>query len=142
MESENRGYVVNYYTTANGTKLTRDELSDRILKLLDGGGMTCGNIARSLKLTKQSIYNVMNYMMQKHFVVKSKGEENVFIYSKVKECLLADLLYPKAEEIEDLFIIKGRMTKYASEFKDRRSGTKRNDFAYSNHYLNSVYYGD
>lgn len=138
MESENRGFIVNYYTTANGTKLTREELSDRILKLLDGGGMTCGNIARTLKLTKQSIYNVANWMIQNHFIIKTKGEENVYTYSKIKECLLADLLYPKAEDIEKLFIIKGRITKHQSDFKDRSSGTKRNNFAYTTHHLNVV----
>jgi len=138
MASENSGFIVNYYTTANGTKLTREELSDRILNLLDGGGMTCGNIARSLKLTKQSIYNVANWMIQNHFIVKTKGDENVFVYSKIKECLLADLLYPKAEDIEKMFIIKGKITKYAADFKNRRSGTKRNDFTYTTHPLNTI----
>ena len=33
MGSENRGFIVSHYTTFNGTKLTRQELAERILKL-------------------------------------------------------------------------------------------------------------
>ena len=58
MESKNRGFIVSHYTTGNGTKLTRDEVGERILNLLGGSALTCGDIARTLKLPKECIYNV------------------------------------------------------------------------------------
>ena len=122
MGSENRGFIVSHYTTFNGTKLTRQELSEKILKLLDSGGSTCGNLARTLKVTNQAIYNVTHNMIQEKILTKFKDKQGIYVYRKVKECLLADLFYPTPQEVEKMFKIKGRQVRKAEQGTSKSSG--------------------
>ena len=137
MLADKKGFIVNYYTTANGIKLTREQLAERILALLNKGALNCGNIARTLKLTKQSIYNVAAYMIQKKMITKYKGDSGVYMYRKLKECLLADLLYPSPEEVEKKFKIKSRQ-RYRPEDGTSKGFGKGGINPYTDHYLNSV----
>ena len=108
MESENRGFIVSYYTTGNGTKLTRDEVGERILERLNEGPETCGNLGRSLKIRKESLYNVLAWLWHNKMVTKKKNDRGIFEYSNVKSCALSDLFYPTPEQVEKQFKIKSR----------------------------------
>ena len=124
METKDRRLIVNYYTTLNGVQLTRDELGERIMNLLGGGSFTCGEIARTLKVTKQSIYNVMEHMMKNNNIVKSRNDNGIFEYRKFRDCLLAQLFYPSPEEIEKQFKIKGRQVHKTEQGRSLSSGSK------------------
>lgn len=138
MEGENRGFIVNYYTTGNGTKLTRHEVAERILKMLEGGGLTCGNLARNLKLNKQAIYNVTAYMLQNKSIGKYKNDKGIYEYRKVQDCLLAQLFYPSPEEVEKRFKIKGRTVRKVDQGTTKSHGYKHNNIHYNGSYYDSI----
>jgi len=124
MESESRRLVVNSYTTHNGVQLTRGELGKRVMNLIGGGSFTCGEIARTLKVTKQSIYNVMEDLMKTGDIVKSKNDNAINEYRKVQDCLLAQLFYPSPEEIEKQFNIKSRQVYKIEQGRSISYGSK------------------
>lgn len=137
MESKDRGFVV---TTFNGIKLTREELKKRILKALDGGAMTCGNLARFLKVTNQTIYNNAQYMIKDGTIIKYKDKKGIYTYGKIKECLLAELLYPKPEDIVKQFKIKGVTHRRVEDGTSKGSGSQK--ISYGDSYYNSVHWGE
>lgn len=125
MASENTGFIVNQYTTMNGTKITRAELIDRIMNHLGSGPKTCGDLARLIKIQKQAIYNVLAWLDTHKEISKKKSEtKNVLEYYKSKECLLADLLSPKPLDIEKQFKIKGRKKFHIDKGTSKSSGAK------------------
>ena len=139
MASQNRGFIVNYFTTFNGTKLTREEFEERLLKLLDGGAMTCGNIARFLKVTNQTIYNVTHNMIKDGIVIKYKDRQGIYMYAKVKECLLAELFYPKPEDMEKIFKVNGVTHRKIDDGTSKGYGGQ--NITYNNSNYDSVYWG-
>lgn len=140
MESKNRGFIVNYYTTFNGTKLTREEFEERLLKLLHGGAMTCGNIARIMKVTNQTIYNITHYMIKDGTVIKYKDKQGIYMYAKVKECLLAELLYPKPEDMEKIFKVNGVIHRKIDDGTSKGYGGQ--NITYGDSYYNIVHWGE
>lgn len=139
MESKDRGFIVAHYTTGNGTKLTRDQVAQRIDKLLDKGSMTCGTIARTIKIRKETLYNVLAFMIQTKMITKHKNDRGLYEYRKIKECLLAEMFYPSPAEIEKKFKILGRK-RYRPEDGTARSFGRGGINPYAENYLNSVYW--
>lgn len=141
MSVEKKGFILSHYTTANGTLLTREELSKRILDLIDKNGhMTCGDIARTLKLTNQAIYNCTAHLLRDDILVRKRDKKNIYTYSKVQHCLLSDLFYPKPEDVEKQFKVKGKKTRTVNEGSSKGSGGQK--ISYSGSYYNSVYWGE
>jgi len=136
---EKTGFIVNYYTTGNGTKLTRDQVGDRILEKLNSGPQTCGNLARTLKIRKESLYNVLAWLYNSRLVTKRKGDRGIYEYSSVKNCALSELFYPSPEEVEKQFKIKGRK-RYRPEDGTSKGFGRGGISPYSDHYLNSVFW--
>jgi predicted transcriptional regulator len=140
MSVEKKGFINNYYTTGNGTKLTREELTKKILDLIDKNGhMTCGNIARTLKLTNQAIYNCTAHLLRDDILVRRRDKQNIYTYSKVEQCLLSDLFYPRPEDVEKQFKIKGKKTRTVNQGSSKGSGTK--GVVYNGSYYDSVEVG-
>ena len=133
---EKKSFIVSHYTTLNGTKLTRDQVGDRILEKLNNGPMTCGNLARILKLTNQSIYNVLAWLWNAKMVTKKKGDRGIYEYSKIKDCLLSKLFYPTPDQVEKQFKILGRK-QYKVENGTSKGFGGKGVTKYSEHYLNS-----
>lgn len=139
MESEKRGFIVTYYVTNNGTKLTRDELAERALEKLKTGPETCGSLARILKIRKESLYNVLAWLYNAGMVTKKKGDRGIYEYSSVKNCALSELFYPTPEEVEKQFKILGRK-RYRPEDGTAKGFGRGGITPYSDHYLNSVFW--
>ncbi len=137
MDGENRGFIVNYYTTSNGTKLTREQVADRIMEKLNFGPMTCGHIARTLKLRKESLYNVLAWMWNQKMLTKKKGDRGVYEYANIKDCLLSELFYPTPDEVEKQFKILGRK-QYKVENGTSKGFGGKGITKYSEHYFNSI----
>mgnify|MGYP005994835077 CR=1 FL=1 len=136
MLADKKGFIVNYYTTGNGTKLTRDQVGDRILDHLKSGPQTCGTLARTLKIRKESLYNVLAWLWHNKMVTKKKGERGIYEYSSVKNCALSDLFYPTPEQVEKQFKIKGRKSYTVKDGTSKSSG-RGGINPYADHYLNS-----
>ena len=133
---EKKSFIVSHYTTLNGTKLTRDQVGDRILEKLNNGPMTCGNLARILKLKKQSIYNVLAWLWNAKMVTKKKGDRGIYEYFKVQDCLLSKLFHPTPDQVEKQFKIKGRKSYTVKDGTSKSSGRKGIS-PYTESYLNS-----
>jgi len=140
MASEGTGFIVNYYITGNGIKLTREQVAERIMDKLDYGSMTCGQIARNLKLRKESLYNVLAWMWNKKMLTKKKGDKGIYEYCKVKECLLSQLFHPTPEQIEKQFKIKNRKHYHIEDGTSKGYGGQ--NITYGNSHYNSVYWGE
>jgi sugar-specific transcriptional regulator TrmB len=140
MASENTGFIVNYYTTSNGTKLTREQVAERIIEKLNNSPMTCGNIARILKLRKESLYNVLAWMWNQKMVTKKKGDRGIYEYSNIKDCLLSKLFHPSPEEVEKQFKIKDRKHRTIEDGTSKGSGGQK--ISYGESHYNSVYWGE
>lgn len=141
VESKNRGFIVTYYTNFNGTKITRDELVKRINNYLLYGPKTISEIAQHLKLSSGSTTNVLVYMLDNEMIKKSKPANGRYIYSRVTECLLAELFLPSPEEVEKMFKIKDRK-KYTVENGTSKSSGGGHKVVYNDSYFNSVYWED
>lgn len=139
MLAEKTGFIVNYYTTGNGTKLTRDQLGDRILEKLNIRPETCGSLARILKIRKESLYNVLAWLYNNKMVTKKKGDRGIYEYSSVKSCALSELFYPSPEQVEKQFKILGRK-RYRPENGTAKGFGRGGITPYSDHYLNSVFW--
>lgn len=136
-------YAPDYVFIAQGKKLKRKQLVDLILELLKEGPKTIPMLQKELEMDMQQFRNFHRWMVNNDFIMNTgKKKGDFFLYKIYRECLLAELLYPSPKQIHDQFKIKGSIRKKAEDFKNRKSGTQRNAFAYSNHYLNSVYYAD
>ena len=58
-----------------------------------------------------------------------------FLYKSRYDCLLAELLTPKVEEVEKAFKVKGKTIKKVEDFKNHSLGYKPNNINFgSSHY--------
>ena len=140
MASKDTGFIVNYYTTGNGTKLTREQVADRIIEKLNSGPMTCGQIARNLKLRKESLYNVLAWMWNQKMLTKKKGDRGIYEYANVKDCLLSQLFYPTPDQVEKQFKIKSRKNYHIENGTSKGFGGQK--ITYGDSHYNSVYWGE
>ena len=140
MASKDTGFIVNYYTTGNGTKLTRDQVADRIMEKLNSGPMTCGQIARNLKLRKESLYNVLAWMWNQKMLTKKKGDRGIYEYANVKDCLLSQLFYPTPAQVEKQFKIKDRKHYHIEDGTSKGYGGQK--ITYGDSHYNNVYWGE
>lgn len=140
MASKDTGFIVNYYTTGNGIKLTREQVADRIIEKLNYGPMTCGQIARNLKLRKESLYNVLAWMWNKKILTKKKGDKGIYEYSNVKDCLLSQLFYPTPAQVEKQFKIKDRKHYHIEDGTSKGYGGQK--ITYGDSHYNNVYWGE
>lgn len=141
MASQNRGFIITHYTNFNGTKFTRDELVIKINHYLSTGPKTISEIAQYLKMSSGSTTNVLVYMNDKEMIKKTKPANGRFLYSKVVECLLADMLSPSPEDVEKMFKINDRK-KYTVENGTSKSSGGGHKVVYNDSYFNPVYWED
>lgn len=115
LESQGRGFIVDYYTTHNGTKLTKLEIVNKIMKSLRESDKTGGQLGYELRLPNYAIYNVLYYMTRKDMVRKKslKGKPNIYTIEMKNDCLLHLYFYPPVDEIEKSFKVLGRKTYHA-----------------------------
>jgi|DEB0MinimDraft_3_1074331.scaffolds.fasta_scaffold04339_8 CTP-dependent riboflavin kinase len=140
VESKNRGFIVTYYTNFNGTKVTREDLVKKINDYLLYGPKTISQIAQHLKLSSGSTTNVLVYMVDNDMIKKTKPAEGKYLYSRVTECLLAEMFSPKPEDIEKMFKIKGRKKYTVDDGTSKSSGG--HGVTYSDSYYNLNYWED
>jgi hypothetical protein len=102
--------------------------------------MTCGQIARNLKLRKESLYNVLAWMWNQKMVTKKKGDKGIYEYCRVKDCLLSQLFYPTPAQVEKQFKIKDRKHYHIEDGTSKGYGGQK--ITYGDSHYNSVYWGE
>ena len=127
----------NYKYKLKERYVTRKEAIDALLKVLDGNELTREDIVQQTGLEEVHIHNIIQKMKDAGLIrVLDKKKDGRRLYTKHYECLLADLFFPSAEEIEKNFKIKSKTVRKVDQGTSKGSGTKQ-----SVTYTNSYYDG-
>jgi hypothetical protein len=100
---------VNYKYKLNGELVSRKEVIDACLKVLDGRKLTQQEIVQETGLDEIHIYNIMQKMRDNELIKVAVNKSNRFtLYTKRNDCLLAEMFYPTPKDIENQFTVKGK----------------------------------
>jgi len=121
----------------------RHEVIDMVLDCLKYENKTIPQMKKEINMSEEQLRNLLRYMRNSNLISNTgKKKGDFFLFEIYRDCLLAELLYPSPKKIEKQFKIKERKTRKVDDGTSKSSGTKMNNFVYSNHHLNSVYYSD
>lgn len=150
MASEDRKFIMknkyDYYDydyIVNGQKLKRKQVIDLILDCLMGKEKTIPEIIEETGIDKKYISNVLSVMKDQKLIINTKKRKKSFyLFKRYHECLLSEMLYPKAEDVVKLFKVKSVKRVKAEDGINKSMGGGHKINGYANHYFNSVYFGD
>ena len=141
MESKNRGFILTHYTDFNGKKWTRDEIAERVYDFLADGAKNVTQMSQKFKIKTSSLMNILAYMVDSEQIKKTKTVSGPYMYSKIKECLLAEMLLPSPDQVEKMFKIKDRKTYKVDDGTSKGFGGSVVD-PYKSSAIHSIYWGD
>lgn len=130
MASENRRPILKskydykvYFYDVNGKQYQRQEVVDMVLELLNGTSMTIKEISNELNIKEQSLTNLMKTMRENNLVTNTKLRRNgYYLFRTQSDCLLAQMLYPSADQVAKQFKVKGRTVRKAEQGTSKSSG--------------------
>ena len=140
MAAQGGGLVLTHYTDFNGKQWTREEVINKVDKILDGQGMTVAQLSQRTKIKITSLYNILDHMVKNQVVSKERlNTNNKYIFRKIQECMLASIFLPTPEQLEKQFKIIDRK-KYTVDDGTSKGFGRGSVYPYGSHYLNSVYW--
>lgn len=140
MAGKNRRFVVAEYKDANGKIWNKDQIANKILNYISDGGRTVSQMAQRFKLKASAINAVLSYMHHHNIVNKDRiNMTSRFVYTKAKDCLLSELLYPSARDIEKKFKVKSVIRRTVDDGTSKGFGYKGFEMG-GQHYLSSVFW--
>lgn len=150
MASEDRGSVMknkydyqDYDYIVNGQKLKRKQVIDLVLDCLTGTEKTIAEIVEETGIDKKYMGNIISVMKDQKLIMNTmKRKKSLYLFKRYYECLLAEMLYPKPEDIAKSFKVKSIQKVRAEDGVNKSMGGGHKINGYGHHYLNSVYYSD
>jgi predicted transcriptional regulator len=143
MASEDRRFIIDHeYKLQTGKYLKRSEIVELIKQSIKNGNFTTSLISRHVKLDMKQLGNIIRHMIDKDLIIANRGNTKGggYIYSLKDECLLADMFYPKPQDVEKSFTIKSKMIRKSEQGTSKSLGGSKM-IKYSNGYYDSVYWG-
>jgi hypothetical protein len=143
MASENRRSVIDHtYTLCDGRKKKRSELIQMIRQSIKEGNFTSSQIARHIKLRMKHVGNIIRHMIDQNIILASKPKNggSKYVFALKDECLLADMFYPKPNDIDKMFKVKSRTVRNVNQGTSKSEITK-GITKYQQSYYDSVYWG-
>jgi predicted transcriptional regulator len=125
----------------------RLQLINEIINFIGYEKKTINEVCTHLGITNTLARSIMQTLMNANIIQKTEliKSKNQFVYSKVHDCLIADMLYPSAKEVEAMLkpMIKSKriVTVEQGTSKARTSSYNR-DVYYSQSYYGTIYEGE
>ena len=142
MASQDRRFILDHvYKLQTGKECKRSELIEMIKKSIKSGNFTSSQISRHIKLDMKQLGNVMRHMIDKDIIISQRGNTKGggYIYALKDECLLADLLMLKPNDIDKAFKVNSRIRRKIEDGTTKSS--RSNSVAYTTSLYDSVYWG-
>jgi len=126
----------NYVYKINGKEYKKPQALKIILDILGTTKKSMEEIAEEGKLSFDNVRTLIHTLKDNNQVLNTKERRNgKFLYKSIYDCLLAQLLTPKVEDIEKAFKVKGKTIKKVEDFKNKSLGYKPNNINFgSSHY--------
>ena len=107
---------LHWYDLKDGRKLQRNQISEMIYALFDGGKeLTIQNVAEDVGIEEVTSAHIIRSLCIKDLLVRRKTQRNT-VYSKRVDCALATMFYPK--EMLDNFKVKSKKSHKMDEGKN------------------------
>ena len=142
MASQDRRFILDHvYKLQTGKECKRSELIEIIKKSIKSGNFTSSQISRHIKLDMKQLGNIMRHMIDKDIIISQRGNTKGggYIYALKDECLLADLLMLKPNDIDKAFKVNSRIRRKIEDSTTKSS--KSNSVTYTTSLYDSVYWG-
>lgn len=142
MASQDRRFILDHvYKLQTGKECKRSELIEIIKRSIKSGNFTSSQISRHIKLDMKQLGNVMRHMIDKDIIISQRGNTKGggYIYALKDECLLADLLMLKPNDVDKAFKVNSRITRKIEDGTTKSSGN--NKITYTTSLYDSVYWG-
>lgn len=142
MASQDRRFILDHvYKLQTGKECKRSELIEIIKKSIKSGNFTSSQISRHIKLDMKQLGNVMRHMIDKDIIISQRGNTKGggYIYALKDECLLADLLMLKPNDIDKAFKVNSTIRRKIEDGTTKSS--KSNSVTYTTSLYDSVYWG-
>ena len=142
MASQDRRFILDHvYKLQTGKECKRSELIEIIKKSIKSGNFTSSQISRHIKLDMKQLGNVMRHMIDKDIIISHRGNTKGggYIYVLKDECLLADLLMLKPNDIDKAFKVNSTIRRKIEDGTTKSS--RSNSVTYTTSLYDSVYWG-
>jgi hypothetical protein len=142
MASQDRRFILDHvYKLQTGKECKRSELIEIIKKSIKSGNFTSSQISRHIKLDMKQLGNVMRHMIDKDIIISQRGNTKGggYIYALKDECLLADLLMLKPNDIDKAFKVNSTIRRKIEDGTTKSS--RSNSVTYTTSLYDSVYWG-
>lgn len=142
MASQDRRFILDHvYKLQTGKECKRSELIEIIKKSIKSGNFTSSQISRHIKLDMKQLGNVMRHMIDKDIIISQRGNTKGggYIYALKDECLLADLLMLKPNDIDKSFKVNSTIRRKIEDGTTKSS--RSNSVTYTTSLYDSVYWG-
>ena len=121
----------------NGKKHTRKEAIDKILAVLDVEAKTIKELSSQFEIAEQPMLNLIKVMRENNLIRNTKlRRSGYYLFKSHNDCLLAQLLYPSAKEVESHFKVKSVTKRRAEDAPNVSSGRK--GVTYNNSHYDSM----
>jgi len=138
MSAENqKKEFLNYEYELNGKKFNRRDAINKILSVLDVESKTIKELSEQFEISEQPMGNLIKVMRENNLIRNTKlRRDGYYLFKSHNDCLLAQLLYPSAKEVQDKFKINS-VTKRRAEDAPNVSYARKG-VTYSGSYYDSV----
>jgi len=134
---KNKYDFLNYEYELNGKKHTRKEAIDKILAVLDIEAKTIKELSSQFEIAEQPMLNLIKVMRENNLIRNTKlRRSGYYLFKSHNDCLLAQLLYPSAKEVESTFKVKSVTKRRAEDAPNVSSGRK--GVTYNGSYYDSM----
>jgi len=142
MASQDRRFILDHvYKLQTGKECKRSELIEIIKKSIKSGNFTSSQISRHIKLDMKQLGNVMRHMIDKDIIISHRGNTKGggYIYALKDECLLANILMLKPNDIDKAFKVNSTIRRKIEDGTTKSS--RSNSVTYTTSLYDSVYWG-
>jgi|DEB0MinimDraft_4_1074332.scaffolds.fasta_scaffold19253_2 predicted transcriptional regulator len=142
MASQDRRFILDHvYKLQTGKECKRSELIEIIKKSIKSGNFTSSQISRHIKLDMKQLGNVMRHMIDKDIIISQRGNTKGggYIYALKDECLLANILMLKPNDIDKAFKVNSTIRRKIEDGTTKSS--RSNSVTYTTSLYDSVYWG-
>ena len=134
---KNKYDFLNYEYELNGKKHTRKEAIDKILAVLDVEAKTIKELSSQFEIAEQPMLNLIKVMRENNLIRNTKlRRSGYYLFKSHNDCLLAQLLYPSAKQVESQFKVKSVTKRRAEDAPNVSSGRK--GVTYNGSYYDSM----
>lgn len=116
---------LNYEYKFGDESYTRKEAVNKVLEVLDVEAKTIKELCEQFQVADQPMLNLIKVMRENNLIRNTKLRRNGnYLFKSHNDCLMAQLLYPSAKEVEAGFKVKGKIKRKMEDAPNKSSNSK------------------